>query len=277
MQWGTDKMEIMMDILVKLLQALVFALLSYVAWKQRETSRNNEIRRAIEKAEMEQKLRESDRLAQERLEQVENQQIKIQSEADQQKAQLQIVSDMATGSFRAQEQWQRVMDVNSERQLQAEQLQHEDRKLFIESIKKNTETTANLTEMLEIQSEHLGGFGRVMQHFENKLDTTLKTVEMSSRDNRTDIQNALGNNIKYQNQHDETLRSIMTAVQGLRSDVGSIVSSNEKQKNQTLQAIDAKIAAIERNVSNLISLRPEQLGLPAPNTTETNDNKKDIA
>lgn len=199
-------MEIIMDILLKLLEASVFALLAYVAWKQRETSRNNEARRnhekaelearrAREKAEFEQKLRESERLAKERLEQVENQQIKIQSEADQQKAQLQIVSDMATGSFRAQEQWQMVVNTNSERRLEESRLRRESDALLANAINNQASAMMELKSAFEILVTVQGNVKTTvetsMQTIVSKTDDTHKDVS-SMKDDLTLVQKSLG-------------------------------------------------------------------------------------
>jgi hypothetical protein len=128
--------------------------------------------------------------------------------------------------------------------------------MFIESVERNTKTVANISEMLEIQSEHLGGFGRVMQHFENKLDTTLQTVENNTRDNRSDLTTALGMGVNYRTESDNMLRSILHAVDGVRIDVQSIISQNEQQKTQALLSVEAKIASIEQGINALINPRP---------------------
>jgi hypothetical protein len=154
------------------------------------------------------------------------------------------------------ERWQKVIDVKSERQLEVDRLQHETNKMFIESVERNTKTVANISEMLEIQSEHLGGFGRVMQHFENKLDTTLQTVENNTRDNRSDLTTALGMGVNYRTESDNMLRSILHAVDGVRIDVQSIISQNEQQKTQALLSVEAKIASIEQGINALINPRP---------------------
>jgi hypothetical protein len=158
------------------------------------------------------------------------------------------------------ERWQKVIDVKSERQLEVDRLQHETNKMFIESVERNTKTVANISEMLEIQSEHLGGFGRVMQHFENKLDTTLQTVENNTRDNRSDLTTALGMGVNYRTESDNMLRSILHAVDGVRIDVQSIISQNEQQKTQALLSVEAKIASIEQGINALINPRPALLG-----------------
>jgi hypothetical protein len=158
------------------------------------------------------------------------------------------------------ERWQKVIDVKSERQLEVDRLQHETNKMFIESVERNTKTVANISEMLEIQSEHLGGFGRVMQHFESKLDTTLQTVENNTRDNRSDLTTALGMGVNYRTESDNMLRSILHAVDGVRIDVQSIISQNEQQKTQALLSVEAKIASIEQGINALINPRPALLG-----------------
>jgi hypothetical protein len=158
------------------------------------------------------------------------------------------------------ERWQKVIDVKSERQLEVDRLQHETNKMFIESVERNTKTVANISEMLEIQSEHLGGFGRVMQHLESKLDTTLQTVENNTRDNRSDLTTALGMGVNYRTESDNMLRSILHAVDGVRIDVQSIISQNEQQKTQALLSVEAKIASIEQGINALINPRPALLG-----------------
>jgi hypothetical protein len=165
------------------------------------------------------------------------------------------------------ERWQKVIDVKSERQLEVDRLQHETNKMFIESVERNTKTVANISEMLEIQSEHLGGFGRVMQHFENKLDTTLQTVENNTRDNRSDLTTALGMGVNYRTESDNMLRSILHAVDGVRIDVQSIISQNEQQKTQALLSVEAKIASIEQGINALINPRPALLGVPEEKPT----------
>jgi hypothetical protein len=166
------------------------------------------------------------------------------------------------------ERWQKVIDVKSERQLEVDRLQHETNKMFIESVERNTKTVANISEMLEIQSEHLGGFGRVMQHFENKLDTTLQTVENNTRDNRSDLTTALGMGVNYRTESDNMLRSILHAVDGVRIDVQSIISQNEQQKTQALLSVEAKIASIEQGINALINPRPALLGAIEEKPTE---------
>jgi hypothetical protein len=160
------------------------------------------------------------------------------------------------------ERWQKVIDVKSERQLEVDRLQHETNKMFIESVKRNTETVANISEMLEIQSEHLGGFGRVMQHFENKLETTLQTVESTTRDNRSDLTTALGMNVNQRNENENTLRSILQSVESLRTDVKYILNQSETQRNQTLAGVDAKFNLIEKRLTEFIMPRPALLGVP---------------
>jgi hypothetical protein len=197
-----------------------------------------------------------------RIEALELERLRAQTEAQQAAATSEnmqkLIEVIATGN----ERWQKVFDTKSERQLKADELQHETNKMFIESVKRNTETVANISEMLEIQSEHLGGFGRVMQHFENKLETTLQTVESTTRDNRSDLTTALGMNVNQRNENENTLRSILQSVESLRTDVKYILNQSETQRNQTLAGVDAKFNLIEKRLTEFIMPRPALLGVP---------------
>lgn len=196
-----------------------------------------------------------------RIKMLELDKIRIEAEGRQAEAMNANMKNLIEVISAGNERWQKVLDVKSERQLEADRLQHETNKMFIEAVERNTKTVANISEMLEIQSEHLGGFGRVMQHFENKLDTTLQTVESTTRDNRTDLTTALGMNVNQRNENENTLRSIIQAVDSLRLDVKQTISTGEDQRNQTLSAIDNKLASIERRLTEVIAPRPVLLGV----------------
>lgn len=236
----------------------------------RDAREANESKARIEKEQADQKVRHEKELAElrVRIEALELERLRAQTEAKQAEAASENMQRLIEVVAAGNERWQRVYDVKSERQLEADRLQHETNKMFIESVERNTKTVANISEMLEIQSEHLGGFGRVMQHFENKLDTTLQTVENNTRDNRSDLTTALGMGVNYRTESDTMLRSILQAVDGVRIDVKSIISQNENQKTQALLSIEAKIASIERGINALINPRPALLGVPEEKPTE---------
>lgn len=184
--------EIIMDILLKLLEASVLALLGYVAWKQRETSRNNETRRetekaelearrAREKAELEQRLKDAEAKSQERLEQVESQQIRIQSEADSLRAthdhHAELIRHLGrTEETRNQEtaRWRVLLDDIRISRLEGE-------KLIAGAIENSTQATLNQNSLIEIQT---AAFGNLKTVVETSLQTIGTKVDTSSNELR---------------------------------------------------------------------------------------------
>jgi hypothetical protein len=200
-----------------------------------------------EKELAEQKSRHEKELAEQkaRIDALELRRIQAQSEAKQAESASEnmqkLIDALATGN----ERWQHVVDVKSERQLEADRLQYETNKMFIAAVKQQTETVANITEMLEIQSEHLGGFGRVMQHFDDKLDTTLKTVEISSRDNRADLTTALGMSVTSRTESENTLRAIKDSIHQVVREVTHIIENDKRQQADNLLSIKTQLQSIE--------------------------------
>lgn len=213
----------------------------------------------------------NDSVHKERLEVVENAQIRIQNEQIKIKSEAETAASNSLNTQKlieviasSNDRWQRVFDVKSERQLETDKMQHETNKMFLDAVNRQTNVVSNLTEMLEIQSEQYGKFA-------DKLATTLTTVETLARDSRADVTTALGMNVNQQTKTDDTLRTILTAVTGIEKSVTGIISQSETERNQNLAAIKAQLQAIETSISKLIEPRPTLLGdtIPIPELQTT--------
>lgn len=209
----------------------------------------------------------------ERLEAVENNQIKIQADADHLRAINANMERLITGVFRTDERWQMVVDNISARRVEIEEKWMNAIGRFELSVQHNTTAVTNLTAMLELQSEQIGHFDKTMQHVEDGVNTSLQQIETLTKENRADLTTALGMNVNQQNKTDETLRTILVAITAIEKNVTGIISLNEKERNQNLSAIKAQLQAIEKNISDLIAPRPLQLGdtMPLPALRDSED------
>lgn len=179
---------IMENIITLLLQAIIPSILAAVAWKQRETSKQNEARRVREKAEMEarnarekaaleQQLLESQREAQTRFEQVESQQIRIQSEADSLRATHDHHSELIkhlgrTEEARQQEtqRWRELMDSYRNSFSEASKLQATAHEHVAQAI-------TNSNSLIEIQT---AAYGTLKTTVENSLQTIGAKIDTSN-------------------------------------------------------------------------------------------------
>ena len=194
-----------------------------------------------------------------RLEALEIQAIKAKADAKQAEAASENTQKLIEVIGASNDRFQRVLDVKSERQLEADKMQHETNKMFLDAVNRQTDAVSNLTEMLEIQTEHYS-------NFVEKLDTTLKTVETIAQDNRADVTTALGLSVNYRADSENALRTILQTIHSIAADVREIIGKNEAQKSQTLLAINTKLQALENSVNTLIAPRAAVLGdtIPIP-------------
>lgn len=197
------------------------------------------------------------------LETIENKQIKIQSEADNTKAQLDILREMANGTFKSQEQWQGVVNTMSERK-------HEDNERLANSLDRLSAASTNLTEMIEIHSEQLQHLVTTVQDSDKRSQTTLQVMEQLARDNQSSVTTALGLSVTHRAETETTLQTILRTIHDVAREVNSIVTRNEDNRLMTLQGINTKLHSIEANITALITPRPAVLSdtipLPTPET-----------
>jgi hypothetical protein len=130
------------------------------------------------------------------LENIENNQIKIQSDADQARIRDENTQKLIEGIFRGEERWQKVMDVNSERRLEEGRLKRESDTLLASSIDRQAAATLELKNVLEIQ---IGVLGNVKSKVEDSLHTfvasaaaTHKAVD-SQKEELTLVNKSIGN------------------------------------------------------------------------------------
>lgn len=195
------------------------------------------------------------------LETIENKQIKIQSEADNTKAQLDILREMASGTFKSQEQWQSVVNTMSARK-------HGDDERLAGSLDKLATASVNLTEMLEIHSEQLQQLVTTVQDSDKRSQTTLQAMEQIARDNQSSVTTALGLSVSHRAESDTMLQSILKTINDVARDINSIVTRNEDNRLMTLQGINTKLHSIEANIAALIAPRPAVLA-DTPVTPQT--------
>lgn len=162
------------------------------------------------------------------------------------------------------ERWQKVIDTKSERQLEADRLQHETNKLFADAMKDNTGAIRNLTEMIEIQSEHYQVFSDKIDGMESGLKTTLQTVESLARDNRTDLTTALGLSVTSRTENENTLRTIKETIHGVVRDITRVIEQDKKEQAATLLSIKEQLQSLETK------LTPQSPTQPIPTVTDGN-------
>jgi hypothetical protein len=201
-----------------------------------------------------------------RLESLEIKSIKAKAEAEQITADKHNTQKLIEVIAASNDRFQKVIDVKSERQLESDKMQHETNKMFLDAVNRQTSAVVNLSELIEIQSEHYTGFV-------DKLDNTLKTVETFARDNRADMTTALGLSVTHRAENENTLRSIQQTIHSIATDVRDIITKNENQQTQTLVAINAKLQSLESSVSTLIAPRPTLLNdtMPLPDLPQAVD------
>jgi hypothetical protein len=180
-----------------------------------------------------------------RIEPLELERLRAESEAKQAAAMNQNIQNLIEAIVVGNERWQRVIDVKSERQLEADRLQHESNKLFAEAMKNNADAMGNLTEMIEIQSEHYQAFKAKVDGMEGSLETTLKTVTGLAQDNRTDLTTALGLSVTSRNENETTLRTIKESIHGVVREITSIMEEDKRERAADLSSIKKKLQAIE--------------------------------
>lgn len=211
---------------------------------------------------------------------IQNEQIKIQSEAAQAAAHSLNTQKLIEVIAASNDRFQKVIDAKSERQLEADKLQHETNKMFLDAVNRQTFVVSNLTEMLEIQSEQLGNLVKTVDGVDTSVKANLQTMEQLARDNRSDITTALGLSVTHRTESENALRVIQQSIHGIAKDVRDIISANEDLNKQTLLAINAKLQSLENNVSTLIAPRttlpadalPQPGTLTQPIETDPNTN-----
>lgn len=254
-------METTMDILLKLVEASVFALLAYIAWKQRETSKNNEARRirekaaleaqlAHEKAELETHLIDTQNEAQARLEQVETQQIRIQSEADALRATHDHHAELIRHLARTEEA--RTLDAARWRELMDNyRISHAEAARITAAANEHVaQAITNQNSMMEIQTT---AFGNLKSTVENNLQTIGAKVDGSS----------------------DELRLVKVAVDILTQRVTAMIEGRDVSAENTLTELDA-IKVIAETIArgmNTVLQRMEQTQTIAvvPENVETNN------
>lgn len=244
----------------------------FAVWKLYAQANTNR-QAAVSKAKLETELTELKL----RLEPLELERLRTENEAKQIESMNSNMKNLIDVIAARDDRWQNVFDKKSERQLEAEKLQQETNRMFIDSVKENTKTVTYIGELLEVQSEHLGGFGRIMQHFEGKMDKTIKIVEDTTRDNRNDLTTALGMNVTNRTENENALRSIMQAIETLRHDVKYILTQNETQRTQTLAGVDAKFKLIEQRLTEFIMPLSKRTEAPDTNRDTESDNEESAA
>lgn len=207
--------------------------------------------------------------AQARLEVVETNQIKVQSDADIAKAASENTARIIEGWFKSEERWQKNYDVNSERQ-------QEIHKGYINALHEHATILQGVKEVFEIQSTAHAKVTATVERIGTDVKAATQTIRDVTEDNRKDFTALLGKNVQQQADNDKTLRDIYQAIHGLRTDVTDIISRREDHRNQTLQGIEAKFKSIEQDLSALMNPRPvllphvvggEPLRTPVPRQT----------
>jgi hypothetical protein len=192
----------------------------------------------------------------ERLETLELQHIKAESEAKQAETNSANTQKLIEVIAASNDRFQKVIDTKSERQLEADKLQHETNKMFLAAVERQTGAVVNLTEMLEISAEQFGNLDKTVHGMATKLDTTMQSVETVAQHNRADLTTALGISVSERAAHESTLRIIQQSIHDLRTAVNHTLSQNEQQKSQLITVIDIRFSALERLVIDTIAPRP---------------------
>lgn len=198
-----------------------------------------------------------------RIEPLELERLRAQNEARQAEAMNENMRNLIQVIANGNERWQKVYDVKSERQLEADKLQHETNKLFADAMKDNAGAIRTLTEMIEIQSEHYQVFKESVVGMESNLKTTLQTVEVLARDNRTDLTTALGLSVTSRTESENTLRTIKETIHGVVKEITSIMELDKRERAADLSSIKTKLQAIET------ALTPQAPTQPLPDTVTT--------
>lgn len=257
-------MELIMDILLKLLEASVLAMLAYIAWKQRETSENNEARRLREKAQLEAQLAnekaqlqaqidKAQRESQERMENLESQQIKAKSEADALRATHDHHAELIRHLGRTEEartleaaRWRELMDNYRISHAEAARITATANEHVAQAI-------TNQNSMMEIQTT---AFGNLKSTVESNLQTIGGKVDSSSRE----------------------LRLVKVAVDVLTERVNAMIDGRDGSAENTLTELGAiKVIAetIARGMNTVLQRMEQPIPVPPekPENTETEDKK----
>lgn len=184
-----------------------------------------------------------------RLEPLELERLRAQNEGKQNEAMNTNMKNLIDVIAAQNDRWQTVVDKKSERQLEAEKMQHEDRKLFAEAMRENTSAIRNLTEMIEIQSEHYQVFKESVDGMKSKLDNTLQTVEGLARDNRTDLTTALGISVTSRTENENTLRTIKDTIHGVVKEITGVIEKNNQTQSKTLLSIKTQLQVLEAKLT----------------------------
>lgn len=178
-----------------------------------------------------------------KLKTIENKQSIQQAEADQQKAQLEIVRELAAGAFKSQETWQSVVNTMSERRRESDTE-------ISRALKENAQAVSNLSSVLEIQVTTYSNFKTVVEDslraFVLSADATYKSVD-SQKEELTLVQQAIktlttriDDMIDLEEKHilsqDERHNSLKTDNQGQKTELVSI-NDALKTMNMILQKI----------------------------------------
>lgn len=201
-----------------------------------------------------------------RLEPLELERLRAQNEGKQNEAMNTNMKNLIDVIAAQNDRWQTVVDKKSERQLEAEKMQHEDRKLFAEAMRENTSAIRNLTEMIEIQSEHYQVFKESVDGMKSKLDTTLQTVEGLARDNRTDLTTALGISVTSRTENENTLRTIKDTIHGVVKEITGVIEKNNQTQSKTLLSIKTQLQVLEAKLTLPTPTQPLPVTPVTPDT-----------
>lgn len=213
-----------------------------------------------------------------RIESLEIERIKEKAEAEQAAAASLNMQKLIEVVAASNDRFQKVIDVKSERQLEADKMQHQTNKMFLDAVSRQTLAVSNLTEMLEIQSEQFSNVAKTVENLDSNTNASLKEMANLARDNRHDVTTALGMSVSQRVEADNVLRVIQQSIHGIAKEVRDIISANEDQKNKTLIAINAKLQSLENNVNTLIVPRPVLLGdtIPLPDVIPQDEPSSDL-
>jgi hypothetical protein len=194
------------------------------------------------------------------MERLESQQIKIQSEAEQGRAMNANMEKLINGIFAANQQWQQVVNTQSERR-------HEDSERLASALDKVSTSNSDLADVLEIQAGQLGNLVTVVQDVGKLATDKLAAMEGLAQNNRTDITSALGISVTYQNKIDQIYDMTQTATNRvqqlathLEKRVGDMTHTGGTEKRQIIEYLET----LKKEVGELQVLIHERLPEPPP-------------
>lgn len=205
-----------------------------------------------------------------RLETIENKQIRIQSEADAQKAQMEIFKDMIADIPKSRETWQAVIDrMSARRKDESDRLTEVLDKLDV-SVDNNTQSILNLSSVLEIQSEKY-----------IKIADNIHRTETASQASKEASEQAL-RVVTEKSQHIEKLiADLKKELADIRETQEThITSAGERHTEAAIKfaRITEKLGSIEVELGEIRGYLnpptppkpPNEIDLPAQDETDTN-------